>query len=154
MSLPIPGTGGKRGRYSTRSRGVSGSSRIIPHRYPDEGDRGPNFRRQIRKREDALWRKEASERPMIYPVLIGLSDTPGMGPARAEFSKACWDADAEPEYVDATSYDGRADDVTVVPTIRVYDDADPYGDPLAEHRGAFTGTEVRALLERAVALAV
>ncbi|MER8014246.1 hypothetical protein ACIQ7S_03685 [Streptomyces griseoluteus] len=91
---------------------------------------------------------------MIYPVLIGLSGTPGMGPATAAFSKACWDAGAAPEYVDATSYDGRANGVTVVPTIRVYDDADPYGDPLAEHRGAFTAMQVRALLERAVALAM
>lgn len=41
-----------------KRRGVSGSSRIIPHRYADEGDKGPWFRRLIRKREDAFWRRE------------------------------------------------------------------------------------------------
>jgi hypothetical protein len=45
-------------RRRRRSHGVSGSSRIVPHRYADEGDKGPWFRRLIRRREAKLWRGE------------------------------------------------------------------------------------------------
>jgi len=41
-----------------RSHGLSGASRIIPHRYADEGDKGPWFRRLIRQRENTFWRRE------------------------------------------------------------------------------------------------
>lgn len=41
--------------------GVIGNSRIIPHRYLDEGDKGKQHRREIKRREERLWRKEARE---------------------------------------------------------------------------------------------
>lgn len=41
-----------------RSLGVIANSRIIPHRYADEGDKGRLFRRMIRRREERLWLKE------------------------------------------------------------------------------------------------
>lgn len=62
MSVPVPGTG--RSRWHARKNragrpnGLLGSSRIIPHRYEDEGDKGPWFRRIVRRREARLWRKE------------------------------------------------------------------------------------------------
>jgi hypothetical protein len=68
------------------------------------------------------------------------------------FRLVCWDMDVEPEFVDATLYDPRGEGVEVAPTIRVYADDDPYGDVLAEHRGAATDEEIRALLERGRAL--
>lgn len=41
--------------------GVIGNSRIVPHRYHDEGDNGPTHRREIKRAEKRLWRKEADE---------------------------------------------------------------------------------------------
>lgn len=41
--------------------GVIGNSRIVSHRYIYEGDRGPALRREIKRREERLWRKEAKE---------------------------------------------------------------------------------------------
>ncbi|MEU8792197.1 hypothetical protein [Streptomyces sp. NPDC048643] len=89
---------------------------------------------------------------MINAVLVGL---PGHATSRrimGPFSAACWDADVEPEFADVTSYDPRGNGVDVVPTIRVYADDDPYGDVLAEHRGAATDEEIRALLKRGLEL--
>ncbi|MFE6493395.1 hypothetical protein [Streptomyces sp. NPDC057748] len=60
MTLPIPHTGRRRW-HRRRSRGVSASSRIIPHRYADEGDRGRWFRRLVRRREEKQWVREARE---------------------------------------------------------------------------------------------
>lgn len=50
------------------------------------------------------------------------------------------------EYVDVEYGDSRADDVTAVPTLRVYDE---YDEVVAEHRGGATPAQVRALLEAA-----
>lgn len=45
-----------------RSLGVSANSRIVNHRYADEGDKGKWYRRFIRRREERFWRRElASE---------------------------------------------------------------------------------------------
>lgn len=41
--------------------GVSGNSRIVPHRYQDDGDNGKAHRREIRRKEERLWRREAEE---------------------------------------------------------------------------------------------
>ncbi len=60
MSAPVPGTG-RSPHCRPRSRGVSGGSRIVPHRFADEGDRGRPFRRLVRRRERNLWRKEATD---------------------------------------------------------------------------------------------
>lgn len=57
---PIAGTGRWR-VHRRRSRGVSASSRIVPHRYRDEGDKGRPFRRLIRRREERLWRREVGD---------------------------------------------------------------------------------------------
>jgi hypothetical protein len=87
---------------------------------------------------------------VINAVLI---DLPFAGRSTAKaFREVCWALDVEPECVDVTSYDCRANGVTRVPTIRVYDDGEPYGEPLAEHRGAATEEEIRALIERGKAL--
>lgn len=46
-------------KYWYRGRGgVSGGSRIVPHRYMDEGDNGPAHRREIRRRESRFWRRD------------------------------------------------------------------------------------------------
>ncbi|MER7688333.1 hypothetical protein [Streptomyces sp. NPDC097610] len=90
---------------------------------------------------------------MIYAVLCGLPGHYGTSVRWKIFSDACWALDVEPEFVDVTSYNVRADGVDVVPTIRVYADDDPYGDVLAEHRGVATGEEITALLNRGLALA-
>lgn len=89
---------------------------------------------------------------MINAVLIGLPGHETSRRIRKPFDDACWALDVEPEFVDVTSYDSRADGVDVVPTVRVYADDDPYGDVLAEHRGAATGEEITALLNRGLAL--
>ena len=44
-----------------RYGGVIGNSRIVSHRYQDEGDNGPAHRREIRRAERRLWRGEAKE---------------------------------------------------------------------------------------------
>ena len=36
-----------------------GNSRILPHRYMDELDNGRQHRREIRRKENAMWRAEA-----------------------------------------------------------------------------------------------
>lgn len=47
------------------------------------------------------------------------------------------------EYVDVEYGDSRANDITSVPTIRVYDD---YGQVVREHRGGATEGQLRALI--------
>ncbi|MEV0126377.1 hypothetical protein AB0I16_33335 [Streptomyces sp. NPDC050703] len=89
---------------------------------------------------------------MVYVVLCGLPGHWGTSHVWRSFRVACRNADVEPEFADVTTGDPRADDVEVVPTIRVYAEDDPYGEPLAEHRGATTGEEIRALIERGKAL--
>ncbi|WP_128378527.1 hypothetical protein [Streptomyces cavernae] len=62
MSIPVAGTG--RSRYHSKKNragkpnGVMSSSRLLPHRYADEGDKGPQFRRTIRRLENIQWRRE------------------------------------------------------------------------------------------------
>jgi thiol-disulfide isomerase/thioredoxin len=52
-------------------------------------------------------------------------------------------AGIEFEYVDVETYDSRANDVTAVPTLRVYDED---GEPVAEHRGGATAGQIAALI--------
>ena len=42
----------------SKNGGVSGNSRSLPHRYLDEGDNGPTHRREVRRKETRLWRRE------------------------------------------------------------------------------------------------
>lgn len=90
---------------------------------------------------------------MIYAVLVGLRGTDATRIAYTKFARECWARDIEPEFADASSFDPRSDGVDLVPTFRVYADDDPWGEPLTEHRGAATGEQIRALLERGRALA-
>ncbi|MEU6684406.1 hypothetical protein [Streptomyces sp. NPDC046832] len=90
---------------------------------------------------------------MINAVLVDLPrrQCPKRETAAA-FDAACWALDVEPEHVDVTSYDVRADGVVTVPTVRIYDDADPYGEPIAEHVGVADADTIRALLEKGLSL--
>jgi hypothetical protein len=89
---------------------------------------------------------------VIYAVLVGLPGH-GFGPAVWHpFRDACWGADVVPEFVDVTESDSRADGVTTVPTYRIFDDADPYGEPIAEHVGMADADTIRALLEKGLNL--
>jgi len=59
---PVPLTGRWRWhRRFKRNSGVSGNSRILPNRYMDEGDNGRQHRRQIRRTEARLWRRELED---------------------------------------------------------------------------------------------
>ncbi|WP_432006337.1 hypothetical protein [Streptomyces parvus] len=40
---------------------MSAGSRVLEHRYADEGDKGGWIRRLVRRRETRLWKKEAGE---------------------------------------------------------------------------------------------
>ncbi|QDP44265.1 hypothetical protein KGG70_gp19 [Streptomyces phage Celia] len=60
MSVPVPGTGRKR-YHRTKQGGVSASSRVIEHRYADEGEKGRWIRRLVRRRETRLWKRESRE---------------------------------------------------------------------------------------------
>lgn len=56
--VPIPRLrGGKRRKYKNGA-GVSANSRILPHRYADEGDKGQSHRREIRRKERVQWQRE------------------------------------------------------------------------------------------------
>jgi hypothetical protein len=61
--VPVPRTGRSRwhsGKNSGKS-GVIGNSRVLPHRYMDEGDKGATHNRHIKRVERSLWRSEALE---------------------------------------------------------------------------------------------
>lgn len=59
---PVAGSG--RSRWHSRknrpgkANGVSASSRIVSHRYADEGEKGPSLRREIRRKERRFWTRE------------------------------------------------------------------------------------------------
>lgn len=60
---PVAGTGKSSNMGSLRSsaggnNGVLSRERLLPHRYMDEGDRGKNYRRQLRRLSEAAWRRE------------------------------------------------------------------------------------------------
>jgi len=58
MSTPVPFTG-RSHIHRRRSKGVSANSRVLPHRYASEGDKGRRYRRLIRRVEKRFWRREA-----------------------------------------------------------------------------------------------
>ena len=56
--VPVPHLrDGKRRKY-VNGAGVSANSRILPHRYADEGEKGSGHRREIRRKERAQWLSE------------------------------------------------------------------------------------------------
>ncbi|QDH93870.1 hypothetical protein SEA_EVY_239 [Streptomyces phage Evy] len=65
--IPVPGTGRVScGGYcchssSSGNSGVMGNSRIVSHRYMDEGEKGRAHRREIRRKERVFWMAEAME---------------------------------------------------------------------------------------------
>lgn len=56
--VPVPGTGVRHYRKSVNGAGVSANSRILPHRYADEGEKGKAHRKQIRHAEEMMWRAD------------------------------------------------------------------------------------------------
>lgn len=58
--IPVPHTGRSRWHSAKNSgkTGVIGSSRMLPHRYMDEGDKGKGHNRHIKRLERALWQRE------------------------------------------------------------------------------------------------
>lgn len=91
---------------------------------------------------------------MIYPVLIGSSWDAGTKLTWPAFRDVCEGEGHEPEFVFIEESDARSEGVTRIPCIRIFDDADPYGEPLIEHVGAATGHKVRYLLDEAEKLSV
>jgi hypothetical protein len=61
--IPVPRTGARRwhSRKDSGKTGVIGSSRVLPHRYMDEGDKGATHNRHIKRVERAQWQAEAME---------------------------------------------------------------------------------------------
>lgn len=63
--VPVPGASYRRRkcRCCKNSRagvpsGVNAHERFLAHRYMDEGDKGPEFRRLIRRLSNKAWRKD------------------------------------------------------------------------------------------------
>lgn len=58
--IPVPHTGRSRWHSAKDSgkTGVIGSSRMLPHRYMDEGDKGKGHNRHIKRLERSLWQRE------------------------------------------------------------------------------------------------
>jgi hypothetical protein len=61
--MPVEGTGKKPNLGSFRdgaggNSGVMGSSKELSYRYADEGDKGPEYRREIRRAERTRWLNE------------------------------------------------------------------------------------------------
>lgn len=56
-SAPVPRTGRTKRRKYRHARTGTVGSKVLPHRYGDEGVKGPKHRRQIRRREERLWRR-------------------------------------------------------------------------------------------------
>ena len=56
--IPVPRAGYSRRHKYVNGSGVSANSRILPHRYADEGDKGTGHRREIRRKERVQWLQE------------------------------------------------------------------------------------------------
>lgn len=55
--VPVPFTGGKSWRKPLNGAGVSANSRIVS-RYADEGEKGKDVRRTVRRMEERMWRMD------------------------------------------------------------------------------------------------
>ncbi|MEU9231189.1 thioredoxin family protein [Streptomyces subrutilus] len=89
---------------------------------------------------------------MIKPVFIGASWCAPCKTTYPLFERVCSAEGLEWESFDVETGGIYTADVRSVPTIRVYAADDPYGEPLAEHRGGATAEEISALFERGRAL--
>lgn len=56
-SVPVIRTGRRSRRPSRNARTGTVGSKALPHRYGDEGEKGPKHRRQIRRAEQRQWRR-------------------------------------------------------------------------------------------------
>ncbi len=59
-SAPVPRTGRAKSRKYHNARTGTVGSKVLPHRYGDEGEKGPKHRRQVRRCEERLWRREVA----------------------------------------------------------------------------------------------
>lgn len=59
-SAPVPRTGRAKSRKYRHARTGTVGSKVLSHRYGDEGEKGPKHRRQIRRCEERLWRREVA----------------------------------------------------------------------------------------------
>lgn len=64
--VPVPRTGCYGRRKYVNGSGVSANSRVLSHRYRDEGEKGKILRREIKRKERALWRSEATQEIQEY----------------------------------------------------------------------------------------
>lgn len=58
--IPVPHTGYGRTYKHKNGSGVSANSRILSHRYADEGEKGALIRREVRRKERAQWLMDAA----------------------------------------------------------------------------------------------
>jgi hypothetical protein len=58
LNAPVPRTGKRKRRKYKNARTGSVLSKALPHRYPDEQEKGSWFRRLIRRKEERNWRGE------------------------------------------------------------------------------------------------
>jgi len=56
--IPVPGTANRNRRKYKNGAGVSANSRVLSHHYADEGEKGQAHRREIKRKERALWLSE------------------------------------------------------------------------------------------------
>ena len=56
--IPVPRTGSYGRRKYKNGAGVSANSRVLSHHYRDEGERGQAHRREIKRKERAMWLSE------------------------------------------------------------------------------------------------
>lgn len=57
--IPVPGVHKYNRRKYKNGAGVSANSRVLSHHYRDEGETGRSHRREIKRKEEAVWRCEA-----------------------------------------------------------------------------------------------
>lgn len=104
--IPVPGTSAKRwhsGKNSGKT-GVIGSSRMLPHRYMDEGDKGKGHNRHIKRLERALWQREWLDEGYDYEDASSASewfahlDALDTLAEYEERERDWWERETDPEY--------------------------------------------------------
>jgi hypothetical protein len=58
VNAPVPGTGRTKRRKVKNARTGAMGSKVLAHRYGDQGEKGPWFRRLVRRSEARAWRRE------------------------------------------------------------------------------------------------
>ncbi|MFK0047747.1 hypothetical protein ACIQU4_27400 [Streptomyces sp. NPDC090741] len=76
MNTPVPRTGKKNRRKVKNARTGTVGSKILPGRYSDEGEKGPWFRRLVRRSENRQWRSEAVRDLPAGPLAADDEDLP------------------------------------------------------------------------------